>query len=1215
MLKYYRQNNNIITCFNIEANNLSDKDKTILIQLIEPNIDNIDRTDYIEYGTKTNTVTPWCSNCLNILQKCNIYSVNRIERTFLIKKSDFDIETIDPVTQTIYETEITEFKINDPSNNIYEMDINQSDIDPIDIDYYSKLFESLNRKPNNIEISDIIQTNNEHTRHFFFKGKLIKNKKEQKQSLFQMVKSTQVDNNNSLVCFHDNSSVFKGYPVNLLIPSVILKLKVPRELHAPLEVTNNSHFQPEKKLYNFTYTSETHNAPTGIAPFEGANTGIGGRIRDNQAVGRGGLISGSVTGYCVGEICPSKSNYWKKNLDTLILASNGVSDYANKFGEPSLVGYCRAFGLKTDQETIEYVKPILFSGGLGQIDNQHIKKEKPKEGMLIVKIGGPAYKIGFGGGAFSSREQNTKNTQDDLNAVQRGDPEMENKLNRFIRACVELGDGNPILSINDQGAGGNANAIKEMLYPNGGIIDLDKIKLGDNSMSALEIWISEYQENNAILINPDSLNLIDSISKRENIDYCVIGKVENTGRVQVYYQNKKIIDLPLEPILGDELPRREYTLVKINKELEPFTVDCDDIPNLLKQVLKMPSIGSKRFLVNKIDRSVTGLVAQQQCVGPLHTPLSNYGITAQSYYNKTGCAIAVGERPIIGLINPGKMARMSVGEMLTNIIFAHITDISDIKCSANWMWPVKFPGEQYNIYKACKEMCNIITAFGFSTDRGKDSLSMSYTDHITKETIKAPGSLVISGYAPMKDITKKITPDFKCDGSDIIYIDLSNGFQRMGASALFKLFDQIGNDAPDVNVELLRTTFYWIQMLMEGNNIDIYAGHDRSDGGLITTLCEMAFSGNLGFEINIDSDTPIEYLFNEELGLVLEVNNVDTPYILDLWKGHAYCLGKVTENKKIIIKNKNNIILNEDMTLLRDCWELPSYEFEKLQCNIECADQEYLNLKNRKTIEYKINPNIKVQQLDKNKYKMAVIREEGSNGDRELANAFYSAGFEVYDMCMNDFINDETLTLDSFRGIAFCGGFSYSDVFASAKGWYAVIKSNERINNIFEQFRNRDDTFVLGICNGCQLLSLLEWIPKCKLEHNRSNKFESRFPTIKINKTNSIFFDNMEDSILGCWIAHGEGRFVLDKFDQETVPLQYVDDDFQVTELYPFNPSGSTHGVAAISSKDGRCLAMMPHPERCFLNWQIPYDNIDMQLDDQYSVWYKMFENAYAWCG
>lgn len=1199
IIKCYAKNNNIITCFNVETSKLSTEDHSILMQLLKPNINEPDRSEYIEYGTKTSTVTPWCSNCLSILQKCGIYSVNRIEQTFLIKKQDFNPELIDSVTQTVYDKPIDEFIVNDSNDNVYDTTINETDFDPIDVNYYTNLFQNLDRWPNNVEVNDLIQTNNEHTRHFFFKGKLFKNNKELVQSLFQMVKSTQVTNNNSIVHFHDNSSVFRGFKTVNFFPNI-----------------ESRKYDINNKLYHFTYTSETHNAPTGIAPFEGANTGVGGRIRDNQAVGRGGLIGGSVTGYSVGEITSDKSRYWKKNLNILVLASNGVSDYANKFGEPSLVGYCRVFGLTIGQERIEYLKPILFSGGLGQIDDCHVVKAKPEIDMLIVKLGGPAYKIGMGGGSFSSREQNTVNTNNDLNAVQRGDPEMENKLNRFIRTCVELGENNPILNINDQGAGGNANAIKEMLYPNGGIINLDNIKLGDKSMNALEIWISEYQENNVILINENSLNTIEMISKRENIDYCVIGKVNNTGNVEVYSKNNKVIDLPLEPILGDDLPRRSYDVTKVYKKLtyKQLNFRQNELLDTLKQILALPSVGSKRFLTNKIDRSVTGLVAQQQCIGPLHTPLSNYGIMAQSYFDITGCVVSVGEQPIKGLIDPGKMARLTVGEMLTNMVFAKITDIKDIKCSANWMWPIKFEGEKYNIYKACKEMCNMIKQLGFSVDRGKDSLSMSYTDHQNKETIKAPGSLVISGYAPMTNITIKITPDFKQAGSDIIFIDLGNSHMRLGGSSLLYLHDQLGYDCPDVDIDLLGNTFNIVQELIAAGKIK--SGHDRSDGGLITTLCEMAFSGNLGFDINIASYAPFAYCFNEELGLVIEVNRNNTQEILAMFASagdHAHYLGKVISDNKIKISNFDMTIMNDSMTSLRDCWEKPSFDIEKLQCNIDCANEEYMGMKSRSRIQYKINKDITVNdKLIRGKHKVAVIRDEGSNGDRELASALYSAGFEVYDLCMNDFISDESITLESFRGICFCGGFTYSDVCGSAKGWATVIKSNERIHDMFDKFRNRDDTFILGICNGCQLMCELGLV-EGKLTKNTSDKFESRFPTLKINKTNSIFLKNMEDSILGCWSAHGEGRFVFDvEPSKESIAVQYVNDNYQVTTAYPFNPANSQYGVAGLISLNGRCLAMMPHPERSYLNWQIPYG--DMRLNDTKTLWFKLFENAYMFC-
>jgi phosphoribosylformylglycinamidine synthase len=1213
IIKFYKRDGDKIFCFNIDGE-ITNEEKKILISLIEPNLEleleNVNHEQYIEYGSSLDMVSPWCANCLSVFAKCGIFHVKRVEITILVGKDKFHQEMIDSMTQSTYSKPIEEFKIHKSNHEVYEVhDLKKENedlklgFDEFDLQFYEKLFQDLKRNPTNVELYDLAQSNSEHSRHWFFKGILIHDKIILNQSLLSMIKNTQEHiQNKSLVAFYDNSSVFEGYEIDYFYPHY-----------------KTHQYVVKKTKYDFTFTSETHNFPTSIAPFQGATTGVGGRIRDNQCVGRGGLIRAGIAGYCVGELDFHKSKYWKKNLKTLIEASDGASDYGNKFGEPLILGFCRTFGMTLDDQRIEWVKPIMFSGGLGQIDHQWINKVMPSEEMLIVKIGGPPYIIGLGGGSSSSRDQNTLNMSHDLNAIQRGDPEMENRLNRLITTCTEL-EINPILNINDQGAGGTANVTKEIIYPLGGEIDLDKMDSNHEMMSALELWVSEYQENNTILTSSEHLDVLHYLSERENVPMSIIGKVKNTGTIKVYHQNELIMDMPLEPIVGNTMPQKQYILQKVKREPTSNKLTFEmSLNQMLHMVLSSPSVGSKRFLTNKVDRSVTGLVAQQQCVGPLHTPLSNYGIMAQSYFNLTGSVIAIGEQPIKGLLHPGKMARLAIGEMLTNMIFAKITNLEDIKCSANWMWPIKFEGERYNLYKACSAMCSMMKELNIAIDRGKDSLSMSYTDHETKEIIKSPPSLVITGYAPTNNIMKKVTPDFKKAGNLIFYIDLASNHYDLGGSSLLSLLNQMENKCPDVHdISFLKYTFHEIQKLIEQKKI--VSGHDRSDGGIIVTLCEMAFAGNLGFDIKINQDLSevdfTKYLFHEGLGLIIEIKPEDQVNISHIFNNHLYYLGTIIQENKIIVRDKqNNIKIDEPMTHLRNSWELPSFNLEKLQCQLDCVQEEYLEFKNRKMIKYHL-PLMRIEfPLEIRKHKVAIIREEGCNSDRELSAAFYMAGFDTYDICMNDFMMDETLTLDQFRGIAFCGGFSYSDVFGAAKGWYQVIKSNNRIHKIFTQFKERDDTFSLGICNGCQLMSLLKWIPKCQLSRNKSNRFESRFVHVRINSSNSILLKGMNESIMGIWVAHGEGRFVMDNdISSGLIPIQYIDDDYGATEKYPHNPNGSMIGIAALCSKDGRHLSMMPHPERCFLNWQWPYGIEDIKVHELYSPWMKMFINAYQWC-
>lgn len=1201
---YKKDKSDLITCYNVQMSENADVNTiTHLKELF--NIDYInfkyDPDEFIEYGPLFSLITPWSSNCQSILQKMGLKSIKRIEKTCLVPKDKFQNYTIDPLTETIYQIPLTNFDDRKKIKDVYEVSdietenqIKNLGFDHFDIVYYTQLFNELKRNPTNLELLDLSQSNSEHARHWFFKGKLIKDDIILPKSLFQLVKDTQkYTNDRSIVAFRDNSCVFRAdKKINYFLPNLI---------------TNK--YSTQEEQFHLTYTSETHNFPTSVAPFQGATTGTGGRIRDNQCVGRGGIVISGVAGYCVGEIEPSKSKYWQKNLKTLIEASNGASDYGNKFGEPLILGFTRVFGQDIFDQRHEWVKPIMFSGGMGMIHENHIHKNPPQKDMLVVKVGGPAFKIGFGGGAASSRDQNVKNINDDLNAVQRGDPEMENRLNRFIRNCIEMGEHNPIENINDQGAGGTANVTKEIVYPNGANIYLDQINKSDPALSPLETWISEYQENNTVLIKPSNLQLVHKIAERENVTISVIGQINDTGVIKVYDDGCLVLDLPLEPIVGDHMPQKEYVLEKSNyNSLPSLNLPDDHIFKMTKKVLSLPTVGSKRFLTNKVDRSVTGLIVQQQCVGPLQTPLSNYSITAQSYFDFSGTVTSIGEQPIKGIINPEKMARLALGEMITNMIFAGITNFNDIRYSANWMWPLKFPGEKNNLYLACKSMCEMSRELEIACDRGKDSLSMTYQDN--QNIIKCPGSLVISGYAPTNDIRKKITPNFKESESHLYYISFTNQW-RLGGSSLAYIYNQLGDqsECPDVNQpQILKEIFNKIQTLIKENKI--LSGHDVSDGGLITTLCEMAFSSQIGFKINLPQTLdPIHFLFSEELGLVIEVKSQYQNEIEKLFQDYIYSLGKTTSENIIIIDDVINIKIND----LRWYWEKPSFEMEKQQCDHSCVEEEYGFYKKINTpIELPFTNHIPIELPSQlRKYKVAIIRDEGTNGDRELAAAFFKAGFETFDFCMNDFIQNSDINLDLFSGIAFAGGFTYSDVSGAGNGWAQIIKSNQRILQIFNEFKNRKNTFSLGVCNGCQLMSLLNWIPKCKLVQNKSHKFESRCSFVKINSTNSIMLKNMNELILPVWIAHGEGRFVLEK-EPKQIPIQYVDYNGDVTETYPLNPNGSINGVSALSSNDGRHLAMMPHPERSFINWQLPFDT--NPTHELYSPWMNLFINAYQWC-
>ncbi|MBI1810745.1 MAG: phosphoribosylformylglycinamidine synthase, partial [Nitrospirae bacterium] len=708
--------------------------------------------------------------------------------------------------------------------------------------------------------------------------------------------------------------------------------------------------------------------------------------------------------------------------------------------------------------------------------------------------------------------------------------------------------------------------------------------------------------------------------------------------------------LDLEKILGD-MPQKTFKLERVQPKLEPLKLPEDiTVRDALDRVLRLVSVGSKRFLTNKVDRSVTGLIARQQCAGPLHLTVSDVAVIAQSHFGLTGAAISIGEQPIKTLINPSATARLSVGEALTNIVWAKISKLEDIKCSGNWMWAAKLHGEGARLYDAAVAVRGIMLELGIAIDGGKDSLSMAakVASKDKTETVKSPGTLVISAYATCPDITKVITPDIKQPGkSKLLFIDLGNNRDRLGGTSLAQVYNQIGNESPDVDdPKLLKRAFNAVQELISKDLI--LSGHDRSDGGLITTILEMAFSGNCGMEINFkmqDSrfkiqDEIIPMLFSEELGLVIEYlpkNEKKITAELKKQKIPYQVIGKTTAEKRIKISlqtpnSKLQTVLDEDMRILRGIWEETSYQLERLQMNHDCADEEKKVIFDRKGYSFNLSfiPEQTSPEIIKKagKPSVAIVREEGSNSDREMTSAFYQAGFDVWDTTMTDFLEGK-VNLDSFRGIAFVGGFSYADVLDSAKGWAGVIKFNKEIYEQFQKFYNRPDTFSLSVCNGCQLAALLGWIPWQGIEdeyqprfiHNVSGRFESRFSAVKILPSPSIMLKGMEGSTLGIWVAHGEGRAyfpkedILNKVEKDSLaPVRYVDDGGNITNTYPFNPNGSVNGIAALCTPDGRHLAIMPHPERTFLKWNWAWMPEEWKKELKASPWLRLFQNARQWC-
>lgn len=1225
----------------------------------------------LEVGPRMNFTTAWSTNAVSICHVCGLKKVTRIERSrrYLLvldddavlpqgQQAEFLSLVHDRMTECAYPAPLETFETGVKPESVKVVPLIEEGRDALvrlnremglgmddwDIDYYTNLFvNEIRRNPTDVECFDLSQSNSEHSRHWFFRGRLVIDGVEAADTLMKIVKAPYENNpNNSVIAFSDNSSAIKGYRVKTIQP------------RNPL---GPSPFFEATKGYNIIFTAETHNFPSGVAPFPGAETGTGGRIRDVQSTGRGGIVTAGTAAYCVGNLrIPGYELPWEDPsfayppnlappLKIEIEASNGASDYGNKFGEPVIQGFTRSFGIRLpDGERREWIKPIMFSGGVGQMDANHSRKATPEIGMLVVKVGGPAYRIGMGGGAASSMIQGENIAELDFNAVQRGDAEMEQKLNRVIRACVELGNENPIMSIHDQGAGGNCNVVKEIIHPAGARIEIRNIILGDETLSVLEIWGAEYQEQNAILIRSEHRGMFEELCRRERVPVAFIGWVTGDGYIVLHdaQDGSTPVNLELSRVLGD-MPQKRFDLERRPRRLRPLELPRDlTVRSALNRVLRLLSVGSKRFLVNKVDRSVTGLIARQQCAGPLQLTVSDVAVVAQSHLGVTGAAISIGEQPLKELLDPAAMARMCVAEALTNIVWAEVSALEDIRCSANWMWAPKLPGEGPRLYDAAVAMRDIMISLGIAVDGGKDSLSMAakvVNPDGTTETVKSPGTLVVSAYVTCPDITKTITPDLKLPGRGrLLFIDLGKGRNRLGGSALAQCFGQIGDECPDIeDPGLLANAFRAVQELVSRRLI--LSGHDRSDGGLITTLLEMAFAGNCGIELNIPaedmkSSDPMEILFSEEAGIAIEYSPEHEEEIFSVLRkfGLPYLvIGRAVVEKRVKVSISWKTVLEEDMRVLRDIWEETSHHIDLMQRNPALIRQERENIFDRIGPKYHISFTPRHTEdgvmRRREKFRVAVVREEGSNGDREMIASFYLAGFEPWDVMMTDLIEGR-IDLGRFRGVAFVGGFSYADVLDSAKGWAASIRFNKRVWEQFERFYHRPDTFSLGVCNGCQLMALLGWVPwrgipdhlQPRFIHNRSGRFESRFSTVRILRSPAVMLKGMENSILGIWVAHGEGlahfpdKAIYDEVEYGLAPVRYVDDDGRITETYPFNPNGSPAGIAGICSPDGRHLAMMPHPERTTLTWQWAWLPEEMKRSLNASPWLRMFQNAREWC-
>jgi len=1261
-------------CFNVETSGpLSPEDlqklKWLLSETFEPKKFGqksllTGNGQVVEVGPNNNFTTAWSTNAVAICQACGIDKVTRIEmsrRYFLPDGSEVNAFTkavFDRMTETSYKKPLESFTVNAQPEPVAIIPLIEQGVaaleeanskfglgmDSQDFAYYQDLFANkLGRNPTDVELFQLGQANSDHSRHHFFKGKIVIDGKAMPHTLMELIREPyEKMPGNSIIAFYDNSSGIKGYDCWTIVPNFPGKV---------------SAYGRRQFTYHIIYTSETHNYPTTVAAVPGSETGSGGRERDNTATGRGSSMIAGAVGFCVGGLripgydLPWEHPDWPLSPDLmtplaiLLGESDGGFDYGNKIGEPVIVGYARSNEFRWCGERRGYLKTIMFTGGLSTIQDEHIHKNEPQKGELVIILGGPNYRIGMGGGSGSSVTLGEHKGKLDFDAVQRGNAQMQRKDINVIRSCNEMGVNSPIESIHDLGAGGNCNAIPEGIDPAGALIRLKDLPLGDPTLSTREIWGNESQERYFITINPKRLAEFKAICERERCPFAVIGEITGDGYIKLYDEKDSSypVDLALEYLFG-AFPQKSFKFKRVKRTFEPLNLSANlTIQAALDRVLRTLAVGSKHWATVKVDRSVTGLIAQQPTVGPLQKPLADFGLIATSHLATTGAAMAIGEQPIKGMIDPKAMSRMSVAEALTNLAFVKVRSWADIRLAANWMAATRIDDEGARLYDAASALSGILLDLeGPVIDGGKDSSSMSVKVKLpdgSVEMVKVPLTLVITAYAPVDNITKKVTPDIKLPGkSKLMYLDLSGGYQRLGGSVLAQVFEQTGDSTPDIeNPQLLKKGFLAMQRLVDRDLI--LSGHDRSDGGLITCLLEMALAGNCGLLLDFRQPAKqinwLEYLFNEEAGVVIEYLPENENKIRGILQRHGltgcyHIIGQTTDSSVISLNNYSNRFFCENMGELRQIWEETSYQLDLLQANPECVKQERTVNRWQQKPHYIAHPTKptpkKLLEAD-NKPKVAILREEGSNGEREMAAAFYLAGFEPYDVTMTDIISGR-VTLADFQGVAFVGGFSFADVLDAGKGWAGVIRFNARALHEFKKFYERPDTFSLGVCNGCQVMALLGWVPWAGIEiykqprfiRNKSRRFESRFTFVQIQKSPAIMLRGMLSSRLGIWLAHGEGQFhcpdehILQQIlEQNLAPIRFIDHTGKVTEQYPYNPNGSFKGITALCSPDGRHLAMMPHPERTCLPWQWAYLPV-RKKNMQASPWLQMFQNARIWC-
>lgn len=1204
--------------FAVESNNTLTKEEVDKLTWVfgEKSIINCNEVNYTFLGPRAAMITPWSTNAVEICQNMGINSLVRIEEFNKVDSdySDFDYmvyERFEKLDQNIFSIEVEPEKIL-TIENIEKYNLQEGlSLNSEEIAYLNSISKKIERKLTDSEVFGFSQVNSEHCRHKIFNGKFIIDGKEKESSLFKLIKETSKKNPNSIVsAYKDNVAFIQGPTINQFSP----------------ERSDIADYYKIKEVNSvISLKAETHNFPTTVEPFNGAATGSGGEIRDRLAGGKGSLPLAGTAVYMTPYPRNSNEKPWEENIqarkwlyqspiDILIKASNGASDFGNKFGQPLITGSLLTFEHEEFDNTIGFDKVIMQAGGIGYgLSNQAIK-DTPTKGDKIIVLGGDNYRIGMGGAAVSSADTGAFSKGIELNAVQRSNPEMQKRVANAIRGMVESKN-NSIVSIHDHGAGGHLNCLSELVEEVGGEINLDMLPIGDPTLSDKEIIGNESQERMGLIIDSNDLNLLNKIAERERAPIYEVGTITDDKRFTIKSKSKG--NTPLDLSLDNFFGSSPLTVMSDNKKYINYSsifYDNKKTKFYLKKVFKLEAVGCKDWLTNKVDRCVGGKVAKQQCVGPLQLPLNNCGVMALDFNSLKGVATSIGHSPISGLIDPVAGSRNSITEALSNIIWAPLSKgLKGVSLSANWMWPCNNEGEDSRLYDAVESISKFAIELGINVPTGKDSLSMKQK-YPTKEVI-APGTVIISAAAECNNISNVIEPLFKIDQGSIYYINLSQDKYKLGGSSFAQTLNKVGNETPSVvSAEFIVKVFNTVQNLI--TNGLIVAGHDISAGGLITTLCEMCFSdNNVGADLVLDSlneEDSIKLLFSENAGLVIQSKDDSIEDYFKKDNIEFFKIGKTSKSDNLTIKNFNE---NIDLKIseYRDEWFSTSVLFDKKQTSNNLAIERFNNFKNQPlkfVFPAKFNGNLPVIDSSINRPKAAIIREKGSNSEREMANAMYLAGFDVKDIHMTDLISGRE-NLEDIRFIGTVGGFSNSDVLGSAKGWAGAFKYNEKAKSSLENFMKRKDTLSVGICNGCQLFMELDLInPEHeihgKMTFNDSKKHESAFTSVKIQKNNSIMLSSLEGSNLGVWISHGEGKFKLpQKEENYNIVAKYSYDN------YPSNPNGSDYNTAMLCDITGRHLVTMPHIERSIFKWN--WASYIENRNDQVSPWIEAFTNAKKW--